>query len=145
MTQALLLMAWPYEGQVLTSFLWASGYVLPGSYNGNATLTTLASTVTDTLFEIVYKCENCWQWDQDGSTGSISTSSGFTVMGRAAAVAGPTDPGCPNDIQFGFHDNGYGQWSAPLTNATSPSYSAWAELPAKPTTTATGCAATPTT
>lgn len=145
MTQALLLMAWPYEDQVLTSFRFTTGYVEPGVYTGNATLTTLASTVNDTAFEIVYLCKNCWTWDQDGATGSVSTSSGFAIMGRAAANEAVGNPGCPDDITIPYHSRAFGQYGAPFSSATASSYSAYATLPTVATTTAATCTGAATT
>ena len=145
MIQALLLMAWPYEDQVLTSFRYATGYSEPVRYTGNATLTTLASTVSDTAFEIVYRCENCFVWSQDGAAGQVSTSMGSTVLGRAASNEAPGNPGCPNDITIPYHRRLFGQYGASFANATAAAYSDYAALPPKPTTTATTCAgATPT-
>ncbi|KAJ9156097.1 Carbohydrate-binding module family 1 protein [Pleurostoma richardsiae] len=142
MTGALLLMAWPYESQVLTSFRFTTGYNVPPVYTGNATLTQLSSTVNATHYQVIYRCQNCLAWNQDGATGSASTSAGFLVLGRAQARKGPTNAGCPSSISFGFHDWGYGQYGAPLDNATNPSYSAWAALPTQAVT--TNCASAPT-
>lgn len=140
-------MAWPFEDQVLTSFRFATGYSEPVPYTGNATLTTLASTVSDTAFEIVYRCQDCFVWSQDGAEGKVSTSTGSTVLGRAASNEAPGNPGCPNEITIPYHRRLFGQWGAPFANATAASYSQYAALPPKPTTTATTCAgggATPT-
>jgi cellobiose dehydrogenase (acceptor) len=146
MIQALLLMAWPYKDQVLSSFRYASGYSAPVKYNGNATLTTLASKVNDTAFEITYRCQNCFVWSQDGAEGSISTSSGSTVFGRAAANEAPGNPGCPDGITIPYHKRLFGQYGALFANATAADYSKYAALPPKPTTTATDCSgASPTT
>lgn len=143
MTQALLLMAWPYESQILTSFRYASGYEAPGVYSGDATLTTLASSVNDTAFELVYLCKNCFTWDQGGATGSVSTSGGFAVLGRAAANEAPGNPGCPNDITIPYHSRAFGQYGAPFSSATAASYDAYAALPTVATTTAADCAGAP--
>lgn len=128
MTQALLLMAWPYEDQVLTSFRFASGYAAPAVYTGDAKLTQIASKLNDTHFELQYRCENCFAWDQDGSTGSVSTTDGLLVTGRAAAKSSPGSPGCPTEIEIQQHDNGFGQFGAALDDAPNVSYSEWAEL-----------------
>lgn len=165
MTNALLLMAWPYQQQVLTSFRYtdvsqnfdrsfeniqvlnlAKSYAPPAMYTGQANLTTLASRVTTaagngSMFEIVYHCQNCLRWNQAGQTGNVSTSNGGSALGRAAAKAGPTNAGCPSQISFGFHDNGYGQFTAQFQNATSQNYNTWSALPAKPVTLASGCSA----
>lgn len=118
--------------------------MLPGVYTGQANLTTLASRVTNaagngSMFEIVYHCQNCLKWDQNGQAGNVSTSNGGSALGRAAAKMGPSNAGCPSQISFGFHDNGYGQFTAQFANATSANYNTWAALPAKPVTLAAGC------
>lgn len=122
-------------------------YVFPGLYTGQANLTTLASRVTTagangSMFEIVYRCQNCLKWNQGGMLGNVSTSNGGSALGRAAAKAGPSNAGCPSQISFGFHDNGYGQFTAGFQNATSANYDRWAALPAKPVTLASGCSTT---
>lgn len=172
MTNSLLLMAWPYQNQVLTSFRYTTvshcllvpeartgasvecmsklpvqqDYAKPSVYTGQANLTTLSSRVTNgagnsSLFEIVYHCQNCLKWDQAGQSSNVSTSNGGSAIGRAAAKAGPSNAGCPSAIDFGFHDNGYGQFTAEFTNVTNANYASWAALPVKPVTTAAGCAA----
>lgn len=121
-------MAWPYEDQVLTSFRFATGYAAPGVYTGDAKLTQIASKLNDTFFELQYRCENCFAWDQDGSTGSVSTTEGLLITGRAAAKSSPGNPGCPAEIEIQQHDNGFGQFGAALDDVPNASYSQWAEL-----------------
>ncbi|KAH8887786.1 hypothetical protein GQ53DRAFT_872520 [Thozetella sp. PMI_491] len=137
MTSSLLLMAWPYNGEVYTSFRYTPGYQTPPVYTGNATLTQISSFVNATMWELVYRCQNCFSWNQNGATGKVSTSSKFFLMGRAAAKRGPYNAQCPDKMTFGFHDHGYGQYGAQLDNATHTSYSAWAALATK--TVATDC------
>ncbi|KXX80350.1 Cellobiose dehydrogenase [Madurella mycetomatis] len=128
MTQALLLVTWAYEGTVYTSFRYATGYTLPGVYTGDAKLTQISSNVTDTSYELLYRCENCFAWNQEGSEGSVSTTEGFLVLGRASARQGLENPTCPDSAIFGFHDNGFGQWGAQLEGATQESYEEWTAL-----------------
>lgn len=113
----------------------------PPRYTGQANLTTLSSTVNGTQFQIVYHCQSCLKWNQAGQVGNVSTSSGGSSIGRAAAKNGPSNAGCPSQISFGFHDNGYGQFAATFAGATNANYDKWAALPAKPVTLAAGCAA----
>ncbi|RYO74473.1 hypothetical protein DL764_010817 [Monosporascus ibericus] len=142
MTQALLLVAWPYDDQVLTSFRYATGYSSPVPYTGDAKLTQIASKMNETHFELQYRCENCFSWDHDGSTGSVSTSDGFLVVGRAAANAVPSNAQCATEAVMQQHNNGFGQFGAGLEGVPNESYSAWAE---KATATVTGsCGSGPT-
>ncbi|XXH03587.1 hypothetical protein Hte_009992 [Hypoxylon texense] len=142
MTQALLLIAWPYEDQVLTSFRFATGYNMPGVYTGNATLTQISSKVNGSNFEIIYRCQNCFAWDQEGSSGSVSTSSGLLILGRASATTVPTNAQCPTDIRFGQHQ-AFGQFGAPLDGVGKAQYPDWAALATKTVTGDCGDGTTP--
>lgn len=135
MTNSLLLMAYPYNGEILTSFRFATGYVMPDVYTGNATLTQISSNVNASTYTLVFRCQNCLSWSQDGQSGSASTSSGLLVLGWAEAVAAPGSPACPSQITLAQHD-AQSIFGAQLdSNAVNPSYTAWA---AKATNTVTG-------
>nr|ADT70776.1 cellobiose dehydrogenase [Hypoxylon haematostroma] len=130
MTQALLIVAWPHEGQVLTSFRFTSGYTFPDVYAGDATITQISSKVTDTGFELIYRCQNCFSWDHEGSTGSVSSSGGFFILGHASANTVPSNPQCPAEIRFGQHQR-FGQFGAPLAGLARAEYPTWAALATK--------------
>lgn len=128
MTSNLLFMAYPYEDTVLTSLRFASGYVMPDVYAGNATVTQISSTVNSTHFTLLFRCEGCLSWNHNGQTGSASTSAGRLVLGWAQATESPTNPSCPDDISLVQHDSG-SIWVATLDeNAASPSYEEWTAL-----------------
>lgn len=131
MTQDLLLMAWPYQGNVLTSLRWATDYFMPLPYKSNTTVDQISSKVNATGFELIFRCRNCFSWAQGSYNESVNTSTndGFLLFGFAQAGQGPQNAGCPDRITFDFHDNGYGQWGALAANATRASYSKWAALP----------------
>ncbi|KAH7031437.1 cellobiose dehydrogenase [Microdochium trichocladiopsis] len=139
----LLLTAWPSGNDVLTSFRWATGYVEPELYTGNAKLTQISSAINATHFRLIYRCENCLSWNQDGTTGGASTSNGGLTLGWAAAFQPPTGASCASSARFVQHDNGQSIWGAGLdSNAANPSYTSWAALATK---TVTGnCGSTPT-
>ncbi|KAJ2987264.1 hypothetical protein NUW58_g4607 [Xylaria curta] len=130
MTQALLLVAWPYGDEVLTSFRYATGYSFPDEYKGQANLTQISSKITDTGFELIYRCQGCFSWDNEGATGGVATSSGFLILGRAAGKTPPTNPSCPSDITLRQHDT-FGQFGAPLETIPKESYDTWAKLATK--------------
>ncbi|KAK8127196.1 carbohydrate-binding module family 1 protein [Apiospora sp. TS-2023a] len=136
MTNSLLLMAWPYETEVYTSFLWATGYDLPVQYTGDAKLTQISSTTGDDGFSVIFRCQNCLSWNQGGSTGSASTSAGVMVLGWAAALTDPTSAECPAKVVMKQHE-AQGIFGAQLdSSAANPSYTKWAALATK---TVTGC------
>ncbi|KAL1957005.1 hypothetical protein VTO42DRAFT_6494 [Malbranchea cinnamomea] len=127
MPSALLLAVWPNEDDVVTSFRFASGYVDPELYAGDATLTPFLKSVNETHYTIIYRCENCWSWDHNGVTGSRSTTEGVMVLGWAQAYESPSDPADP-DSTVVQHDT-QGMFGAPVASAVSEQYSEWANLP----------------
>ncbi|ORY64787.1 fungal cellulose binding domain-containing protein [Pseudomassariella vexata] len=146
MTNSLLLMAWPYDGEILTAFLWATGYDTPVQYTGDATLTQISSTVNSTHFTLLFHCQGCLAWDQDGATGSNPTSDSAVVLGWSQAIAAPSNPQCPASVTMAQHE-AQSIFGAVLdSNAANPSYSEWAALATNTVTGACGGAtATPTT
>jgi cellobiose dehydrogenase (acceptor) len=127
MTNSLLIAAWPYGDNIYTSFRYATGYAMPDVYTGNATLTQISSTINSTSFTLIFRCQNCLSWNQDGSSGGASTSSGALILGWCQAFPSPGNPTCPDQITIEQHDNGQGIWGAQLdSNAANPSYTAWA-------------------
>jgi cellobiose dehydrogenase (acceptor) len=136
MTNSLLITAWPHEDTVYTMLGFATGYVMPDLYKGNAEITQVSSTINATHFTLVFRCQNCFSWSQDGAERSVSTSSGALVLGWVQAFGEVVNPTCPAQISLDQHDNGMGIWGAQLdANAANPSYTAWA---AQATKTVTG-------
>ena len=157
MIHDLLLMVWPHENVVQTSFRWATDYFPPLLYqepaavvtnstnSTNATTDAAASTsptvvqlgswVNETGYELVYRCRNCLSWAHDGYAdegSAVSAAGSGLYLGRAQAFNAPNNTGCPDEIAIGFHDNGYGQWIVPVENVTSESYPKWAATVAQP-------------
>ncbi|CAI4217414.1 unnamed protein product [Parascedosporium putredinis] len=122
MPSKLLLMAWPSGNEVLTRFF-----------------------VNATNYSVIFRCENCLSWDQDGETGGISTSSGFMLLGWAQAYKSPTNPSCPSKIGIEQHDTQNIFPAIPDSAIANPSYSAWAALATKTVTGDCGDGGTPPT
>lgn len=124
----LLLMAYPQEEDVLTSFRFASKYTMPDLYTGNATLTQISSSINSTGFSLLFRCEGCLSWDQDGTTGNASTSAAQLLLGWAQAEENPTGGACPDDLSLVQHE-AQSLWNAKFDkNATSSSYNSWTKL-----------------
>ena len=106
-------------------------------------MTQISSSINSTHYTLIFRCQNCLAWNQDGQAGSASTSSGILVLGWSQAFPSPGNPSCPSGIQIVQHDNGMNIFGAALdSHAANPSYTAWA---AKATKTVTGsCAQTST-
>lgn len=135
MTNSLLLTMWPNDGEILTSFRFSTGYVMPDVYTGNATLTQISSTINSTHYTLIFRCQGCLSWNQDGATGSVSTSSAFWLLGWAQANPAPGNPTCPDEIELVQHDNGQSLFPGTLDDsAANPSYSSWAALATKTVT-----------
>ncbi|ERT01715.1 hypothetical protein HMPREF1624_00009 [Sporothrix schenckii ATCC 58251] len=129
MTNSLLLVAWPWNGQVMTTFRYATKWTMPTEYIGDAKLTQISSFVNETMFEVIYRCQNCFSWKTtETTTQTVNTTSGTLLFGRALAVRGPDAASCPSKMTFGFHDSGYSQYGVDLTNAIHPSYASWAAM-----------------
>ncbi|KAK5164521.1 uncharacterized protein LTR77_009727 [Saxophila tyrrhenica] len=129
MTGALLLVTWPDGDEVKTSFRYASGYVAPDIYTGNATLSVISQSSNKTHYEITYRCEECWRWSQDGVAGSqvpATTKSAAQVMGWAYGTSAPTKPGnAGSDIKQHAND---GLWGAAVQSARNNAYTKWTKL-----------------
>jgi len=127
MNDNLLLLAYPQEGKVLTSFRWAENYALPFLYTGNARLTQVSSTVNATHYSLIFRCQNCLKWQQGASeVGGAPSSEGYMVLGWCYATASPANGACPNTLSVRQH-NSQGIFAARFNDAVAnPSYSAWA-------------------
>ena len=122
-------MAYPYNDEVLTSFRFATGYDLPDVYSGDATLTQISSSINETHYSVIFRCQGCLSWDHDGATGSVSTSAGTLVLGWCNALPAPENPECADTVDIVQHDNGQSIFGAVLdSNAANPSYTEWAAL-----------------
>ena len=101
-----------------------SGYVAPDIYTGNATVTTLYSSVNATSYTWVYRCQNCWAWNQDGVAGSAPTSEGFQLLAWAQAEEAPLTPSDPNsNVNQHEYQGNFGGFPASAVNSA---YSQWA-------------------
>ncbi|KAK5133906.1 hypothetical protein LTR08_007135 [Meristemomyces frigidus] len=142
MTGSLLLLTWIDGDEIMTSFRYASGYVAPDIYTGNASLSQISHTINSTHYELTYRCGNCWTWDQDGATGSQvpkTTAAAAQLIGWAQATNAPTSPS-ESDSVIKQHAND-GIFGALVASARNPAYTSWASL-ATATTSASGAGAT---
>ena len=158
MPSALLLVLWPYQGKVIGGFRYATGYTQPEIYNGNAKLTILTSTVNNTHFTAVYRCQNCWSWDHKGSVGNVPTAAGYLLAGWAQAHQNPGQPGSLTTT-FRQHENqgiavftpekivspNYDTWVKKFDGASNSTSSAPGTSTTPPPSSSTDASATPTT
>ncbi|KAF2269322.1 cellobiose dehydrogenase-like protein [Lojkania enalia] len=121
MPNSLLLVAYPNGDSVGTRFVFAGGYVAPNDYTGNATLTQFAHTVTDTYFEVIYRCQWCWIWNQNGATGQQLPTEEVQVIGWAQHMDSPPSAG----QSWRLHNNGQSQFGIQPANARKTEYDDW--------------------
>jgi cellobiose dehydrogenase (acceptor) len=74
--------------------------------------------VTDTYFELVYRCERCWVWNQKGAEGSQLPTSEVQVIGWAQHDK-------IFDGTWVFHNKGQSQFGAPVADARNTKYADW--------------------
>jgi len=129
MPNSLLFVAYPDGNSVKTRFVFASGYVAPNDYTGNASVTQIYSTVSDTSFELVYRCQWCWIWNQNGATGSQIPDQ-VSVIGWAQHSKVP-------GTEWVLHDKSQGLFGAQVPSARNAKYDDWVAAIKPPTTTPT--------
>lgn len=117
MPDALLLVAWAEGETVKTQFMHAGGYAQPDLYTGNATVIPISQKVNETHFELIYRCQWCWAWNQNGAENSQLPGE-FQVIGWAQHLTNPATP-------IGFHNNGQSQFGVPVESARKPQYTEW--------------------
>ncbi|KAH7926555.1 cytochrome domain of cellobiose dehydrogenase Hp3 Ph 7.5 [Leucogyrophana mollusca] len=103
----LLVVGWPNGNDIVSTTRFASTYGSPSPYAG-PTVTNLASTtVNDTHWKWVFRCQNCTTW----TNGSIPVSSEATLAWAYSnvAVAVPSDPNTSfkEHTDFGFFGENY--------------------------------------
>ncbi|KAF2871105.1 cellobiose dehydrogenase-like protein [Massariosphaeria phaeospora] len=119
MPDSLLLVAFPDGDAVKTRFVYAAGYIAPEDYTGNATLTPISHTVNDTSFELVYRCQWCWIWNQKGAEGSQ-----VPVEQQLIGWAQHDDvPG----TRWVFHNKGQSLFPLMVADARNAKYTEWAQ------------------
>ncbi|KAK4501688.1 hypothetical protein PRZ48_007497 [Zasmidium cellare] len=129
MTNSLILLTWVNEGEVMTSFRYADGYVSPDVYTGNATLSVIDSNVNDTHYSLTYRCKDCWRWEQDGVASAqlpATTSNAAQLIGWAQATQAPTNP---DEEDSGLQQHATeGIFAATVGSARNTAYTEWTAL-----------------
>jgi cellobiose dehydrogenase (acceptor) len=107
----------------------SSGFVAPQDYTGNATLSQISHSVSDTHFEIVYRCQWCWIWNQNGADGSQVPSADSQVQVIGWAQHDKIFSGT-----WSFHNKGQSQFGISVADARNAKYDEWVKLvPVAPT------------
>lgn len=149
MTNSLLFMAYPHEDEILTAFKWAASWNTPVKYEGDAKVTQISSNINATHYTLIYRCEGCTSWSQDGFSGALSTTATGGALGWCHSVDVPGNADCPDAVElvqhqtqsiFGFShsdaefNDEYDDWAKLATNVVEGSCSG-GEPPSSTTTT----------
>ncbi|KAL4752794.1 hypothetical protein BDW72DRAFT_191756 [Aspergillus terricola var. indicus] len=129
MTDALLLVAFADGDSVKHTLRYTTEYSLPAVYTGNATVSPIHSVVSENSFTTIVHCKDCLHWEQDGSSGRASTSSGQMDLAYALSSEKPgRAAGCADEARFVRHSQ-QGTWVAFLdTAAVAENYGDWVGL-----------------
>ncbi|KXT01440.1 hypothetical protein AC578_9541 [Pseudocercospora eumusae] len=144
MTNSLILLTWINGEEVMSSFRYASGYVEPDVYTGNASLSVISSFVNGTHYGLTYRCKDCWRWEQDGASGAQvpkTTSAAAQLMGWAQATQAPTNSE-QADARIVQHASA-NIFAATVASARNAAYTSWISL-ATATATTTSNSSSPT-
>lgn len=127
MSNALMVVAWPYKGKIISSVRLSSGYNSPGpSTNSSIQLLPIEAGTSHDLFTniwtLTFLCKGCIQGD--GSTWKPTNDS--PTLGWALGPAPPSDPEEPLS-PMAFHSGGQGMWKVNLPASRSSKWGEWAK------------------
>jgi cellobiose dehydrogenase (acceptor) len=114
-------------------------------YNGTAKVTPIYSKVNSTSYTFIYRCQNCFIFDDPSQPSfNTSTSQGTFQQGWAQSTVFPADRTNP-DSSIVQHDNGMGEFQIVVSKAANSGYAQWASsATASATPTSSSAAATST-
>ncbi|KAL4985214.1 hypothetical protein BDW68DRAFT_179916 [Aspergillus falconensis] len=112
MTDALLLVAYADGDTVKHTLRYTTEYSLPAAYTGNATVSSVHSEVSENAFTTIVRCKDCLHWEQGGSSGGASTSTGLMDLAFALSSEKPGGTAvCADEVRFVRHSQ-QGTWVA---------------------------------
>lgn len=128
MTGNPLVVAWPNDGEVVSSFRMATGYTNPAVAKGDFTMNPIpdGTYVNDTAFSYTFLCKNCIS-DDVAKGLVIYDSSSTNIVGWAMSDDPLTDPATAGST-LTYHSAGFGAFGLPMSNATSAKYDTWAAM-----------------
>lgn len=130
MLNSLLLVAWPNNGEIISSLRSASNYGVPTVVDG-PTLQTIASSTNETGFSYTFLCKNCISTNSTVKSLDVSAETG--VFGWAiATTSGPSTPSSPSS-SIERHDT-FGLYGVEISKAKSAAFASWAVLASNVTT-----------
>ncbi|KAF2825199.1 CBD9-like protein, partial [Ophiobolus disseminans] len=128
MTGNPLIVAWPNDGEIVSSFRQATGYTNPAVKTSNFSMTPIpdGTFVNETAFSYTFLCSNCIS-DNVADGLVIYDSPAVNIMGWAFAKAPLTDSASAS-AALNYHNGGFGAFGMPMDNAKSAKFDTWAAL-----------------
>lgn len=126
-----ILAAWPDgKGGVMASFRQATNEDNPPEVTGKFAVRPIPDSVNvnDTFLSCTFLCENCL----DTTLGLKVDTAGNAVMGWALSAKPPKGNAADPGAQLGFHEQGFGPFTARLGNAGSAQFEAVASTALAP-------------
>jgi cellobiose dehydrogenase (acceptor) len=112
----LLVVAWPNEGEVVSSFREATGYTNPPVKTGDFSMSPIpdGTYVNDTAFSYTFLCANCISDDtKEGLV--IYDAPSVNIMGWAFSDDPLTDPATASST-LTYHSAGFGAFGLPMVS-----------------------------
>jgi len=137
MANNLLVVAWPYEGKVIASTRFATGYTAPPEYSGSASTQTIANGtfVNSTHFSYTYLCSGC-------ATNSSSLTNNIGAFGWALSTTALADASTTS-ATLTYHAAGFGVFGLNIAAARSEGFPSWAKMASSANSTAPATPSTP--
>ncbi|KAF2123535.1 carbohydrate-binding module family 1 protein [Dothidotthia symphoricarpi CBS 119687] len=139
----LLVVAWPNEGEIVSSFREATGYTNPAVTTGDFKMTPIpeGTYVNDTAFSYTFLCSNCISDDVTKGL-VIYEAPSNNIVGWAYSADALTDSTSAS-ATLNYHSGGFGAFGCPMANATSADYETWAALAVAGSDSGSGNSTTP--
>lgn len=126
MVGTVLVVAWPHEGEVISSFRKATGYTNPPVAKGDFSMTTIpeGTWVNDTAFSYTFLCKNCIS---DTVENGLVLSETSNVLSWAFSNTALTDSSSAS-ATLNMHNGGYGSFGFNVADAKSADFEKWAAM-----------------
>lgn len=126
MVGTVLVVAWPHEGEVISSFRKATGYTNPPVAKGDFSMTAIpeGTWVNETAFSYTFLCKNCIS---DTIANGLVLSETSNVLSWAFSETPLTDSSSPS-ATLNMHNGGYGSFGFKVADAKSADFEKWAAM-----------------
>ena len=126
MVGSVLVVAWPHDGKVISSFRKATGYTNPPVVKGDFSMTPIpeGTWVNDTAFSYTFLCKNCLG---DSAESGIVLSETQNVLSWAYSDT-PLDDASSAGATLNMHNGGYGSFGWAGADAKSAKFDTWAAM-----------------